>query len=145
MGVKVVGDSIVTTVKGGEEVPLVPSNAGHAFEKRIDIDPDSDLLPVVHDAGMETSPTGAKGAKRVAGNIDEETECGREAVEHGGQFYRSRRVEAGRADRYRYRNRYRYRKTQRELDRSIAIPIVIAIATKHPGTGTDTETGTGKG
>jgi len=110
-GVKVVGDSVVTTVKGGEKVPLVPSDTCHAFEKRIDIDPDSGLLTVVDDAGMEASPTGAQGASQVAGDIDEETGCGRKAVEHGGQSYRSWNVGVGPADRYRYRNRYRYRKT----------------------------------
>ena len=86
-GVKVVGDSVVTTVKSGEKVPLVPADTGHAFEKRIDIDPDSDLLSVVYDAGMEASPTGAQGANRIAGDIDEEPECSCEAVEHGGQVY----------------------------------------------------------
>jgi hypothetical protein len=88
-GVEVIGDSVVSTVKGGEEVPLVPSDTGHAFEKRVDIDPNSDLLPVVHNAGMEASPTGAQCANHVARDIDEETECGREAVEHGGQSYLS--------------------------------------------------------
>ena len=82
-GVEVVGDAVVATVKGGEEVPLVPSDAGHAFEEWIDIDSDGDLLPAVHDTVLEASPAGAQGANRVAGDIDEETDCGREAVEHG--------------------------------------------------------------
>ena len=84
-GIEVVGDSVVASVEGGEEVPLVPSDTGHSFEKRVDIDPNGDLLPVVHDAGVEASPTGAQGANHVAGDIDEETGCGREAVEHDSE------------------------------------------------------------
>ena len=67
-GIEVVGDSVVSTIEGGEEVPLVPSDTCHAFEKWVDIDPDSDLLAVVHDAGMEASPSGSQSANRVAGD-----------------------------------------------------------------------------
>ena len=87
--IEVVDDSVVATVKGGEEVPLVPSDTGHAFEKWIGIDSDSDLLPAVDHTGLEASPAGAQGPNRVAGDINQEAKCGRKAVEHGGRSYRN--------------------------------------------------------
>ena len=93
--IKVICDSVVATVKCGEEVPFVPSDASHPFKKWIGVDSDSDLLPAVNDTGLEASPAGAKGANRVAGDIEEETACSCEAVEHGAQSYRSSRLGNG--------------------------------------------------
>jgi hypothetical protein len=87
-GIEVVGDSVVSPVEGCEQIPLVPSDAGHALEKRVDIDPDCGCGVIVDDSGMEAAPTGAQSAYRIAGDIAKEPECSREAPEHGGRFYR---------------------------------------------------------
>jgi len=57
-------------------------------EKRVDIHPDGHRGVVVDHPGMEATPARAQGTQHIAGDVDEEPECGREAPEHGGRFYR---------------------------------------------------------
>ena len=59
---------------------------GHALsDAGADIDPHGDVITVVHDPRMETSPSASKCANDVSEDIDEETRCDREAVEHDNE------------------------------------------------------------
>ena len=42
VGVEVVAQTIITTVEGRQQIPLVPAHPGHSFGKGKDVDPDKD-------------------------------------------------------------------------------------------------------
>ena len=91
-GVEVEGETVVSVIEGGEQIPLVPSNTRHALEERVDIDADrTDFLPE-HRAGMEATPAGAQRTREVAENVGKESNRGTEAANHDDRCYRSRRL-----------------------------------------------------
>jgi hypothetical protein len=94
-GVQVVTEPVVASVESGQQVPRVPADTSHAFEKRIHIDPDRSHGFMANSAGLEAAPACPEGPKNVTGDRTEKPGRGGDAVEHDRRSYTNTESGAG--------------------------------------------------
>ncbi len=84
VGVEVQLDARVDLGQAGQDVPLVPADAGHLLEEREDVDPDGEHVLAPHLAPPPAAQACRNRPREVAREVGEEGDGDGDAPAHGG-------------------------------------------------------------
>ena len=75
MGVEVVPQTVISPVQSRQEIPLIPTDAGHPFKKGKDVDTDHTDGLATYEAFPPTAQTTTKRPQEIPKNVQEEQRC----------------------------------------------------------------------
>jgi len=87
--VEIEPEPVIAPIKGGEEVPLVPTDTGHRLGEGEDVDTHDHLVGAVDDPVIGPTYACPQGSREIAPHVAEEARRRSNGTGHGGASYTS--------------------------------------------------------